>query len=373
MKNLLTKVSTRIFGVFQGHIQSNSKLARILKTALAITFAVGLALVVNSFSQQHSFLTLANMVNILRQMTFTMILAIGMTFVIITGGIDLSVGAVISLTGVVMAIVANHLPIYSPLAIGITLLVGISIGGLCGFISGSFVVRLKMHGFIPTYAMMQIALGLAFLISPSPIHVNNLDFLPVGQGWLFSLLLKPLGIQGIPTIVIWMAVLTIGYGVVLKRTRFGRYIYAIGGNEEAARLAGINTNRVKLSAYVISGSLAGVASFLLMSKFLSGAPQTGTVGWEFQAIAAAVVGGVSLMGGRGTILLTFLGALFIGVLDNIMNLANVNSYMQNVVIGGVILAAVSLDHMRRHGWSAKAALAAVVARLQRTSQVLSGK
>jgi ribose/xylose/arabinose/galactoside ABC-type transport system permease subunit len=313
------------------------------------------------------------LINILRQMTFTMILAIGMTFVIITGGIDLSVGALISLTGVVMALIANHLHIYSPLAIVITLAAGVGIGALCGLFSGLFVVKLKMHGFIPTYAMMQIALGLAFLISPSPVPVKNMDFLAVGQGWLFSSWLKPLGVQGIPTVILWMAGLTIVYSIVLKRTRFGRYIYAIGGNEEAARLAGINTNRVKLLAYVISGSLAGVASFLLMAKFLSGAPQTGTAGWEFQAIAAAVVGGVSLMGGRGTIMLTFAGALFIGVLDNIMNLANINSYMQNVVIGVVILAAVSLDHLRRHGWSPSAALADILGRFQRASRALSGK
>jgi ribose transport system permease protein len=151
---------------------------------------------------------------------------------------------------------------------------------------------------------------------------------------------------GIPWIVVVMAIVTIVFAIVLGRTAYGRYVLADGGNEEAARLAGINVGRVKTLVYVISGCSAALAGLLLMARFSSGSPQTGT-GYELQAIAAVVVGGTSLMGGRGTIVGTFFGALLIGVLNNVMNLANIESYTQQIVLGVVILLAVVLDELRK--------------------------
>jgi ribose/xylose/arabinose/galactoside ABC-type transport system permease subunit len=193
--------------------------------------------------------------------------------------------------------------------------------------------------------MMLMARGAAFLYTGgSPIEIDNDKFNFIGSGFvsighLFNL-------PGIPVPVIVMLVVVLAGHFVLTRTRFGRYVYAIGGNEEAARLSGVNVFGVKLSVYIISGALAGIASLLLAARLNSGIPQSGQ-GYELQSIAAVVVGGTSLMGGRGSIAGTFVGALLIGMLYNLMNLLNVQSYAQEVVLGAVILAAVLLDELRK--------------------------
>jgi ribose/xylose/arabinose/galactoside ABC-type transport system permease subunit len=290
------------------------------------------------------FLAPGNVVNVLRQISVNAILAAGQTFVIITAGIDLSVGSLIALTGVLMAGTLSHEQ-SAGLGVLLATLVGVGIGGAAGAINGLPVVKLNLPPFITTLAMMLMARGLAFLYTGgSPIEINNDKFNFIGSGLigvghLFN-------IPGIPVpVIVMLLVVAVGH-FVLTRTRFGRYVYAIGGNEEAARLSGVNVTAVKLSVYIISGALAGVASLLLAGRLNSGIPQSGQ-GYELQSIAAVVVGGTSLMGGRGSMTGTFVGALLIGMLYNLMNLLNVQSYAQEVVLGMVILAAVLLDELRK--------------------------
>ena len=307
---------------------------------------IGLAVLVGvvDYFSNHAFLSPGNIINVLRQITFNAILAIGQTFVIITAGIDLSVGSLVSLCGVVMALFANAVGLSGVALIAATTLVGILVGGLAGLINAVPVITLRLPPFITTLAMMLMARGLAYNLSDGrPIALNSDAFNTTGIGFLFPGIF---GLPGIPVAVIWMAVVALVLGVLLRRTRFGRYVYAIGGNEEAARLAGVSVARIKTLVYVISGACAGVASLLLMARFASGSPQTG-YGFELQAIAAVVVGGTSLMGGRGTVAGTFFGALLIGVLNNVMNLLHIQSYTQETVLGGVILIAVILDELRK--------------------------
>jgi ribose/xylose/arabinose/galactoside ABC-type transport system permease subunit len=303
-------------------------------------------IVLNVFTSGH-LLEPGNVINVLRQITYNAILAIGQTFVIIAAGIDLSIGSLVSLTGVVMALFVNTVHFDGPLLVAATLLVGVAIGSLAGFVNALPVVKLNMPPFITTLAMMLMARGLAYNISHgTPIAITTDAFSLTGTGYIFDGLRASTGFPGIPVAVIWMAVIALAFGTLLARTRFGRYVYALGGNEEAARLAGINVAQVKTLAYVISGACAGVAGLLLMARFSSGSPQTG-LGYELQAIAAVVVGGTSLVGGRGTIAGTFAGALLIGALYNAMNLLHIESYTQEIVLGGVILAAVTIDEVRK--------------------------
>ncbi len=290
-----------------------------------------------------AFLRPSNIVTVLRQITYNFILAIGETFVIITAGIDLSIGSLVSLCGVVMAIVANGLHLSGFALIAVTLLAGLAVGAAAGYVNGLPVVKLNLPPFITTLAMMQIALGLSYILSGGrPVALNVPDFEHIGYGMIL----------GVPISVIWMIVAGVFFSVLLTRTRFGRYVLAIGGNEEASRLAGIDVAKIKTLVYVISGVCAAVVGFLYMALFSSGSPQTGTGNEMLGAIAAVVVGGTSLMGGRGTIVGTFFGALLIGSLNNAMNLLNINSYLQMVVLGGVILLAVALDQLRRRFFSA---------------------
>jgi ribose/xylose/arabinose/galactoside ABC-type transport system permease subunit len=317
--------------------------ATIRTASIAVGFVV-LLFVVNALAHG-DFLRPGNITNVLRQITVNTIMAVGQTFVIITAGIDLSVGSLVALTGVVMAQVANALPFGGPGNFVVTLIVGLLIGCAAGWVNAFPVVRLNLPPFITTLAMMQIARGLAFIIAhgqPIPLH-DSAPFDWLGTGYLFS---GAFGLPGIPFAVLVMAAVAIVFAILLGRTAFGRYVLALGGNEEAARLAGIDTGRVKTLVYMISGGCAAVAGLLLVGRFASGAPQNGA-GYELQAIAAVVVGGTSLMGGRGTIVGTFFGALLIGVLNNVMNLLHVESYTQLIVLGAVILTALVLDALRK--------------------------
>ncbi len=309
-------------------------LVRTVGAAAGLLIAV---LVVNTFAHG-AFLTAGNLTNVLRQIAATAVMAIGQTFVIITAGIDLSVGSVAAVAGVIMALVANALPFDGFPLVVVTLLAGIAIGAIAGWINALPVVRLNLPPFITTLAMLSIARGLAYRIAPGgrPVALNSDAFSAIGTGF----------IAGVPVSVIWMLVLVVAFAVVLGRTRFGRYVYALGGNEEAARLAGVHVGRVKTLVYVISGALAAIAGFLFMARFGSGSPNSAT-GYELNAIAAVVVGGTSLSGGRGAIFGTFLGALLIGLLNNIMDLLQIESYTQQIVLGAVILLAVVLDELRK--------------------------
>ncbi len=320
--------------------------ARWVQTGGLVGGLLALVVVINFFAHG-SFLTPGNLTNVLRQITYNAILAVGQTFVIITAGIDLSVGSLIELTGVVMAQFANAMPFGGFGLVLATLLVGMGVGCAAGLVNSVPVVRWNVPPFITTLAMMLMARGLAFkLANGRPVPLASTSFDAIGTGFLFEGLLKPLGLPGIPIAVLWMAAIVAVLAVVLTRTRFGRYVFAIGGNEEAARLAGINVGLVKTMVYVISGGCAAVAGLLYMARFSSGSPNTG-IGSELQSIAAVVVGGTSLMGGRGSIVSTFFGALLIGLLNNVMNLLNIESYTQEIALGAVILIAVIVDQLRK--------------------------
>lgn len=313
--------------------------------AIAVFFVL---IVVINVAARGAFLHPGNIVEVLKQITYNCILGLGETFVIITAGIDLSVGSLVSLCGVVMALVANSLHVHGFALIAVTLAAGLAVGGIAGYVNAIPVVRLNLPPFITTLAMMQVALGLSYIISGGrPIALNSTDFQNTGYGSFLGGITNALHLPSIPIPVIWMVVVAVLCSVLLMRTRFGRYVFAIGGNEEAARLAGVHVARIKTLVYVLSGLCAAVVGFLYLSLFSSGSPQTGTGDEMLNAIAAVVVGGTSLMGGRGTIVGTFFGALLIGLLDNAMNLLHIDSYLQKVVLGVVILLAVVLDELRK--------------------------
>ncbi|MBV8332947.1 MAG: ABC transporter permease, partial [Candidatus Eremiobacteraeota bacterium] len=290
----------------------------------------------------------SNIVRVLRQITYNCVLGVGQTFVIITAGIDLSVGSLVALTGVVAARYANSVPLTGFLLIASTLVVAVGVGAAAGWVNALPVVKLNLPPFITTLAMLEMALGASFILAHGrPVGLNSTDFQNTGIGSFLGGVTNALHLPNVPIPVVWMLVIIAVASVLLTRTRFGRYVFAIGGNEEAARLAGINVGRVKTLVYVISGSCAAIVGFLYMALFSSGSPQTGTGDELLESIAAVVVGGTSLMGGRGSIVGTFFGALLIGVLYNAMNLLNVDSYLQKVVLGAVILLAVVLDELRK--------------------------
>ncbi len=314
--------------------------------AAAAVFVVFIVII--NTAAHGAFLRPGNIVTVLRQITYNFILAIGETFVIITAGIDLSIGSLVSLCGVVMALVANSLHLSGFPLIAVTLLAGLAVGALAGYVNAIPVVKLNLPPFITTLAMMQMALGLSYILSGGrPIALNATDFQRTGYGSFLGGLTNALHLPGIPIPVIWMLVAGVFFSTLLTRTRFGRYVLAIGGNEEASRLAGIDVAKTKTLVYVISGVCAAIVGFLYMALFSSGSPQTGTGTEMLGAIAAVVVGGTSLMGGRGSIVGTFFGALLIGSLNNAMNLLNIESYLQMIVLGAVILTAVALDELRK--------------------------
>ena len=319
--------------------------ASLLRT-LGLVAGLAVLLTILNAATHGDFLRPGNITNVLRQIAVNAILATGQTFVIITAGIDLSVGSLIALTGVLMAgTMSGHPSVAGGLALA--MLIGLGAGASAGLVNGWPVVKFGLPPFITTLAMLEIARGLAFMYTKGqPIEIDNPAFNFIGGGFVLPGLGHLLNIPGVPMPVVVMLLVVLAGSYVLTQTRFGRYVYAIGGNEEAARLSGVNVFGVKLGVYVLSGSLAGLASLLLAARLNSGIPQSGQ-GYELQSIAAVVVGGTSLMGGRGSIGGTFVGALLIGVLYNIMNLLGVQSYAQEVVLGAVILIAVLLDQLRR--------------------------
>ncbi|MBV9718622.1 MAG: ABC transporter permease [Candidatus Eremiobacteraeota bacterium] len=317
---------------------------RILGAAAFLAVLVALV----DAASRGAFLEPSNIVRVLRQITYNCILGVGQTFVIITAGIDLSVGSLVALTGVVAALFANSVHLSGFPLIAATLIVAVAVGCAAGWVNALPVVKLNLPPFITTLAMLEMAVGAAFILSHGrPVALAGNDFQNTGIGSFLGGVTRTLHLPSLPIPVIWMIVVIAVASVVLNRTRFGRYVFAIGGNEEAARLAGINVARVKTAVYMISGAGAAIVGFLYMALFSSGSPQTGTGDELLESIAAVVVGGTSLMGGRGSVIGTFFGALLIGVLYNAMNLLNVDSYLQKVLLGVVILLAVVLDELRK--------------------------
>lgn len=274
------------------------------------------------------FLTVSNLLNVAQQTAINAIIAVGLTFVIITAGIDLSVGSIMAFSGVVLASVLNAgMPI--PLAISIGLLVGLA----CGSINGLLIAYGKLPPFISTLGMMSVARGAALMYTNGrPISGFSADFRFLANGEIFS----------IPISIIFMVVVYFVAHFILTKTRLGRYIYAIGGNEEAARLSGINVAAYKIIVYGICGLLAGLAAVILTARLNSAQPIAG-ISYELDAIAATVIGGTSLMGGEGRVLGTLIGALIMGVLRNGLNLLGVSSFLQQTIIGSVIIIAVLVD------------------------------
>ena len=325
----------------------NPRLSYALRIGGAVVL-LGVLVTVINVASHGAFLEPTNLVRVLRQITYNCVLGVGQTFVIVTGGIDLSVGSLASLTGVVGATFANSVHLTGFPLIAATLAVTISVGAAAGWVNAVPVVKLGLPPFITTLAMLEAALGLSYIVSHGrPVALNSTDFQHTGIGSFAGGLTGLLHLPSIPVPVVWMIAIIFLASVLLNKTRFGRYVFAIGGNEEAARLAGVNVSRVKTMVYVISGVCAAIVGFLYMALFSSGSPQTGTGDELLESIAAVVVGGTSLMGGRGSIIGTFFGALIIGLLYNAMNLLGVDSYLQKVVLGAVILLAVVFDELRK--------------------------
>lgn len=289
------------------------------------------------------FLTVTNGWNVLRQISVNVCIATGMTLVVLTSGIDLSVGSILALCGAITAgLLKNGIGLPSSnLYIGFTLLggvlAGILAGALLGFFNGWTITKFKVPAFVATLAMLTIARGLTMLWTGGfPISALGGNFAVIGTGWFLGIPL-PVWISGI---IVLLAI------VITQKTKLGRYIYAIGGNESAAKLSGININKVKITVYAIAGALAAVGGIIVTSRLDSAQPNAG-VSYELDAIAAVVIGGTSLSGGRGTVLGTVLGAIIIGVLNNGLVLLNVSPFWQQVVKGLVILIAVIIDKANR--------------------------
>ena len=282
------------------------------------------------------FLTAANLLNVSLQASITAIIAAGMTYVILTGGIDLSVGSVVAVAGIVATGVLRAAGgSYGAIALGAA--AAIAFGAGSGLAAGTIVTRFEVAPFIVTLALMTVWRGVAFVgTAGRPVWELPESFGALGAG----------RIAGVPVPTLIMAAVFLAAHVVLVATRFGRHVLAVGGNAEAARLAGIRTGRVVVAVYALSGALAAASGVLLASRMNSGQPNAGLM-YELDAIAAVVVGGTSLTGGRGSIPGTFLGAMLIAILRNGLNLANVDSYAQQIMVGIVILLAVLADPLRR--------------------------
>lgn len=275
------------------------------------------------------FFTAQNIIIVLRQVSINGILAIGVTFVIIAGGIDLSLGSVLALTGVVAASFAHP----GTHALVIPVMLGILTGVIIGAINGLTITLGKVAPFIVTLGMMTIARGLALVWSDGrPVTNLSPAFNYIGGGDLLH----------IPVPILLFVLVIIVSAVILNYTRIGRYIYAVGGNENAARASGIRVSGVKLFAYIMCSGLAGLAGIILASRITTGQPNAG-IAYELDAIAAVVIGGTSLLGGRGSIAGTVIGVLIIGVINNGLDLLNVTSYYQQIIKGIIIIGAVLLD------------------------------
>lgn len=306
----------------RSRLSSAAAAARRLR-AVWMLLLVGIVLTIAS----PVFLTHNNLMNVGLATSVAALLAVGQTYVIILAEIDLSVGAALGFTAVVTAQTLRDHGLVAGVA------AGVAAGAAIGLVNGLLVTKTRMPSFIATLATMSVLSGLSLqLTKGNPVAVTDYDFQGIGQN----------RIAGVPVPVVIMLVVFAAAGYLLARTRFGRHVYATGDNTEAARLSGVRTDRVKILAFVVSGVLAALAGFILTARLSTAEPTAGT-GLELEAIAAVIIGGTSLAGGRGTLLGTLVGALVLGVIDNGMNLLDVSPFLQNVVKGLVILLAVFLD------------------------------
>jgi ribose/xylose/arabinose/galactoside ABC-type transport system permease subunit len=295
---------------------------RALLVNVVFVLATGALIVVAAFTSP-AFLTQANLTNLLSQIVTTGLLSVGMLIVILTAGIDLSVGSIVALTGIMAAGMSENMPL--PVAITLAVLVGVG----CGLANGALVARFNLAPFVVTLAGLTVYRGLAFVYSQIPIAPMGRDFL-----WLGSEQIGPIPVASLIMLAVYVAA-----WLFVSRTTTGRALVAIGGNPEAARLAGIGVRRHLLLAYAISGFTAGLAGVILASRVGIAQPSVG-VGYELTAIAACVIGGASFMGGRGSIIGTLGGVVLLGLINNLQNLYNVQSYWQQVLAGLIIVTVV---------------------------------
>lgn len=318
----------------QTTLDSQKKLLAKLQPLIALFI---LCLIIGFLSDK--FFTVSNFWNVLRQISVNICISVGMTLVVLMAGIDLSVGSVLALCGAVTAGLFKmgiELPSQN-LYIGFTLLgaalAGVLTGALLGFFNGFVITRFKVPSFVATLAMLTVARGLTMLWTKGfPISGLGEQFAYLGTGWF----------AGVP-VPVWISAVVVAVAILISdKTKLGRYIYAIGGNENASLLSGINITKVKITVYTIAGVLAAVGGLMVTSRLDSAQPNAGT-GYELDSIAAVVIGGTSLSGGKGSIWGTVLGAIIIGVLNNGLVLLNVSPFWQQVVKGFVILLAVIID------------------------------
>jgi len=316
----------KIFKIkFLFNLKNNRKVGNFVRKFGIVIGLLILSLTTSLLSK--TFLTYPNLINILRQVSINGILAVGMTLVILSGGIDLSVGSVLAISG---ALVANFMEKGFLLAIVIAL----GIGSILGIINGSAITKLNIPPFIATLGMLTIGRGmtLAYTKGYPLIPADNRYFRFIGAGYLGP----------VPVPVIILVVTFIFFYILLSKTRFGLHIYAVGGNEEAAALSGVNVDNIRLLVYTISGLLSALAAIVLTSRLYSAGPRAG-VAYELDAIAAAVIGGASLMGGEGSIFGTLIGVLIFGVISNSFNLLGVPAPYQEIFKGIIIMGAVGMD------------------------------
>jgi ribose transport system permease protein len=323
----------------------NDKQKDLFQKFAALASLFGLTIVFAFVSD--AFLTVGNGMTVALQVTSIAYLGIGATCVIITGGIDLSVGAILALSGVVSALAVKA---GAPVPAG--MLAGVVVGALCGVVNGAAVTWLRLPPFIATLGMMLVARGVALQITDAKAIGGLGDsFAELGNGSLWRIAtVGPDGFPdvrfpGIPYPVLLMVLLAVAVAVMLNRTTLGRHLYAIGSNSEAARLSGVHVRGVTLFAYILSGTLAGLTGCVLASRLVTAQPSEGLM-YELDAIAAAVIGGTSLSGGVGTISGTVIGAFVIGILRNGLNMGGVSAFTQQIIIGLVILLTVWIDQMR---------------------------
>ena len=302
-----------------------------LKVNLGSILAFLFIFLVSTFISER-FCTLTNLLSVMRNAATNAICAFSMTFVIITGGIDLSVGSFMSLAGCMCTVMIA----WWSFPVGISIILSLMIGLVYGLINGLIITKLKMAPFIVTLAALNILRGISYLITDGrPVIINNEFFPSIGGGmW-----------NKIPIPVLYMIILFFAFWFLLNRTRYGRHLYAVGGNKTAAEYSGINTDKIIIIAYMLSGIMSSFAGIILSSRLNSGQPIIGD-GAELDAIAACVVGGVSMTGGSGTLFGTLLGAMIIAILSNVLNLSGINSYAQLVAKGIVILIAVYVYSLR---------------------------
>jgi ribose transport system permease protein len=320
---VMTKTLTQKFFTKEWFFEQKSLIALIL------------LIVVVSFLNPH-FFTTGNILNILRQTSVSAIIAVGMTLVILTGGIDLGVGSVLALCGAFAAsLIAMEVSVM--IAVPVALFAGAALGAMSGII----IAKGKVQAFIATLVTMTLLRGVTMVYTDGrPISTGFTDvadsFSWIGTGYLL----------GVPVPIWLMVIVFASVWYLLNHTRFGRYVYALGGNEAATRLSGINVDKVKIGVYAICGVLAALAGLIVTSRLSSAQPTAG-MGYELDAIAAVVVGGTSLAGGKGRIMGTLIGALIIGFLNNALNLLDVSSYFQMIAKAVVILLAVLVETKKK--------------------------